>query len=357
MTDDDDILAAARAGFLDEAAELLKQLEEALLVMETDPENSENLNAAFRAAHTIKGTSGLFGCDAVVSFTHDAETLMEALRSGVLKVHEGVIAALLQSRDQMERLLEEVKTGVSDPEVAALSASIGATLRGLIGAPATTTASAAVQADDVQDLPAEPQGAGANTSLWHLSLRFGPDALRNGLDPLAFIRYLGRLGEISHLRLLSDTLPALDALDSESCHLGFEIGLRSAAPFAEIDNVFDFARDDCDIAILAPDASAAQYAELLTRRCGEDADAREALLSLWERQEVALQRRQASERATQAAEATQAAAALPEIERRVGDDASAPGGDRRGNPPERRDGAKDRRNDQTRFIPGPSRQA
>ena len=70
--------------------------------MESDPENSENLNAAFRAAHTIKGTSGLFGCDAVVSFTHDAETLMESLRSGALKVNEAVIAALLQSRDQIE---------------------------------------------------------------------------------------------------------------------------------------------------------------------------------------------------------------------------------------------------------------
>ena len=52
--------------------------------MESAPDDAENLNAAFRAAHTIKGTAGLFGCDAVVSFTHEVETLMEALRSGEL---------------------------------------------------------------------------------------------------------------------------------------------------------------------------------------------------------------------------------------------------------------------------------
>ena len=80
MDDDAQIIAAARAGFLDEAADMLQQFEQALLVMETDPSDAENLNAAFRAAHTIKGTAGLFGCDAVVAFTHEVETLLEGVR-------------------------------------------------------------------------------------------------------------------------------------------------------------------------------------------------------------------------------------------------------------------------------------
>ena len=111
MHDDAEIIAAARAGFLDEAADMLAQFEQALLVMESTPEDSENLNAAFRAAHTIKGTAGLFGCDAVVSFTHEVETLMEALRSGELAVSEAITAALLQGRDQIGVLMEEVKSG------------------------------------------------------------------------------------------------------------------------------------------------------------------------------------------------------------------------------------------------------
>lgn len=84
--DDAEILAAAREGFLAEARELMQAFESALLVMETDPRDAENLNAAFRAAHTIKGTAGLFGCDAVAAFTHEVETLMEGLRAGQLEV-------------------------------------------------------------------------------------------------------------------------------------------------------------------------------------------------------------------------------------------------------------------------------
>ena len=58
---DDDILAAAREGFLEEADQLLHQFEDSLLGLESDPQDHELLNAAFRAAHTIKGTAGLFG--------------------------------------------------------------------------------------------------------------------------------------------------------------------------------------------------------------------------------------------------------------------------------------------------------
>ena len=61
MSSDDEILAAAREGFLDEAKDMLRQFEEALLTMEQDPGDAEAVNCAFRAAHTIKGTAGLFG--------------------------------------------------------------------------------------------------------------------------------------------------------------------------------------------------------------------------------------------------------------------------------------------------------
>ncbi|MBN8487834.1 MAG: Hpt domain-containing protein, partial [Burkholderiales bacterium] len=122
--DDDEILAVAREGFLDEAGDMLRQFEQALLVMEENPQDAENLNAAFRAAHTIKGTAGLFGFEAVVAFTHEAETLLEHLRSGSLAVNEHVTQLLLRSRDQMEALLDEVRTGARDPAVAEISRTL-----------------------------------------------------------------------------------------------------------------------------------------------------------------------------------------------------------------------------------------
>jgi two-component system chemotaxis sensor kinase CheA len=292
--DDAEIIAAARVGFLDEAADMLQQFEQALLVMETTPEDAENLNAAFRAAHTIKGTAGLFGCDAVVVFTHEVETLLEGLRSGQLAVTEDISAALLEGFDQMAVLLDEVRTGETSATVHARSQALGERLRrlhgvGHVAAPAT---------DDGDLLPDAPAaGATSTTSAtgagnaasstapagaaWHLSLRFGADALRNGLDPLAFIRYLGSLGELLACHVLSDGLPPLDALDAETCHLGFEMRLRSEAGHDEIERVFEFAVDDCSVEILPPDADGDAYEQLLALRCGDDGEAGAALLAIW----------------------------------------------------------------------------
>ncbi|MEX8520343.1 MAG: Hpt domain-containing protein, partial [Leptothrix sp. (in: b-proteobacteria)] len=156
--DDDEILAAAREGFLDEAAEMLQSFENALLVMETDPGDQENINAAFRAAHTIKGTAGMFGCDAVVAFTHEVETLLEAVRAGHLQVNEPLIAALLQSRDQMASLLDEVHSGRQDAGVAARSLALGAELRQLVQ-PGATTPEAAAAAAGTATATGRPPGA------------------------------------------------------------------------------------------------------------------------------------------------------------------------------------------------------
>ena len=239
--DDAEIIAAARVGFLDEAADLLQQFEQALLVMETTPEDAENLNAAFRAAHTIKGTAGLFGCDAVVVFTHEVETLLEGLRSGSLPVTEAISAALLEGLDQMAALLDEVRSGRSSPAVAERSQVLGARLRQLHGAANEDLlpAPVAAAAEGSDPLAAAPSASGA----WHLSLRFGSDALRNGLDPLAFIRYLASLGTLTACEVVAE-VPALAELDAESCHLGFELGLVSSASHDDIERVFEFAVDD-----------------------------------------------------------------------------------------------------------------
>jgi two-component system chemotaxis sensor kinase CheA len=97
---------------------------------------------------------------------------------------------------------------------------------------------------------------------WHISLRFGFDVLRNGMDPLSFLRYLGTMGEVVGVSLL-DRLPQAEEMDPESCYLGFEIGLRSRASKAEIEAVFEFVQDDCEIRILPPESRIEEYMALI----------------------------------------------------------------------------------------------
>lgn len=68
--------------FLNESQETIESLESDLSELENDPENSELINSVFRSLHTIKGNSSFLDLDNVTSVTHEAETLLDEIRSG-----------------------------------------------------------------------------------------------------------------------------------------------------------------------------------------------------------------------------------------------------------------------------------
>jgi two-component system chemotaxis sensor kinase CheA len=201
------------------------------------------------------------------------ETVMEAMRARQLAVDEAAIAVLLRSRDQMERLLAEVDSARPDADTARLGAALSAALRALLhGTPAPAAAAAVddTAADDIAAAGADSDSAAATAAdarLWQISLRFGADALRNGLDPLAFVRYLDQVGEVASLLTLTGRVPALDELDPEGCTLGFEIALHSGAERTEIEQVFEFVVDDCDIDVVDPGLPAPERLQRLQQRC------------------------------------------------------------------------------------------
>lgn len=253
---DEDILAAAREGFLDEARDMLSQFEAALLTLDEDPQDSEALNSAFRAAHTIKGTAGLFGCDRVVAFTHNVETLLEELRSGAFALCDEAMSLLLQGRDQIEALLGDVHAATGDPTLAERSQALSQAILTLLGGEHAAAAT--------PQQSATPVDAAGGERTWRVQALFGIDALRNGLDPLSFVRYMAGQGRIVHMQALLDGVPPLQDLDPEACHLGFEATYAADCSRSDIEAIFEFAIDDCtlDIEDLTPAVHAPQAAPL-----------------------------------------------------------------------------------------------
>ena len=101
-------LDQAQQTFIIEARELLQAMEQSLLQLENDPGDEDAIGAVFRAAHTIKGSAGLFGLASIVSFTHIVEDVLDRLRDGHVAVDAALIAVLLQSGDHMLELIEVV---------------------------------------------------------------------------------------------------------------------------------------------------------------------------------------------------------------------------------------------------------
>ncbi|MBC3365965.1 chemotaxis protein CheW [Pseudomonas sp. SWRI154] len=237
-------LDQAQQTFIVEAREQLQAMEESLLQLENDPADDDAIGAIFRAAHTIKGSAGLFGLEPIVSFTHIVEDVLDRLREGSVTVDPGLIAVLLKSGDHMLELIDVVANQGSTLQAPAQAREIE-----------LCQMLQEYQSPTVAAEPPAPQetetGESSEASRWHISLRFGQEVFRNGMDPLSFLRYLQTLGDIVHITTLTDAMPTVEAWDAESCYLGFDIEFRSAAGHAAINEVFDFVREDCLIDIVA----------------------------------------------------------------------------------------------------------
>jgi two-component system chemotaxis sensor kinase CheA len=246
-------IAEALPAFISEAQEQIASIEQLLLQLENDPADRELLDALFRCAHTVKGSAGIFGLDAVVAFTHHVETLLDRLREGELGLTPAISTLLLRCNDQIRRLVDAASGAGDEPQAAAERASLVTELAAL----AAGAAPAAAWARASEGKPA--QGA---PERWRVHVRFGSDTFRNGMDPLAILHYLHELGEVESIDCDTAAVPALDALDAETCHGAWTLTLQTARGQQAVEEAFCFVRDDVQLAItrVEPAAPAAETA-------------------------------------------------------------------------------------------------
>ncbi|ASK69134.1 chemotaxis protein CheA [Shewanella bicestrii] len=91
--------------FFEESHEHLENMEQLLLALDLDAPDPEELNTIFRAAHSIKGGSGIFGFTALTSVTHVMENLLDKTRKGTFELSSSVIDLLLRTVDTLSHIL------------------------------------------------------------------------------------------------------------------------------------------------------------------------------------------------------------------------------------------------------------
>jgi len=268
MNNGSDAVAQALGTFMEEAGELLAQMEDILLRAENGVCGKDDLNALFRCAHTIKGSGGLFGLDEVVRFTHVVENVLDRLRKSELHFDSDLISLLLECQDHISNLIAaiaengELSITRSDELLARLQAVLGN------GGSSVATTKPAESGEFEPEVTASGGGS-MGPDHWHLSLRFGRKVLQDGMDPLAFINYLNQFGTLVHVETVADALPDFAEADPEICYLGFEVALRSTATKAEIESVFEFVQEVSKIVILPPQSRISEYIELIESQKGD----------------------------------------------------------------------------------------
>jgi len=103
--------------FFDEADELLADMEQHLLDLVPEAPDSEQLNAIFRAAHSIKGGAGTFGFTILQETTHLMENLLDEARRGEMQLNTDIINLFLETKDIMQEQLDAYKSS-QEPDAA-----------------------------------------------------------------------------------------------------------------------------------------------------------------------------------------------------------------------------------------------
>jgi len=102
--------------FFDESDEHLQDMEQLLMTLDVDNPDPEELNSIFRAAHSIKGGSGIFGFDALMNLTHVMENLLDKARNQEIQVTAAIVDIFLQTLDVLKDTLAAYKEQTELPQ-------------------------------------------------------------------------------------------------------------------------------------------------------------------------------------------------------------------------------------------------
>ncbi|WP_192991512.1 chemotaxis protein CheA [Dickeya dianthicola] len=228
--------------FFDEADELLADMEQHLLQLDPLAPDTEQMNAIFRAAHSIKGGAGTFGFRVLQETTHILENLLDGARRGEMRLSTDIINLFLETKDIMQDQLDAYKTS-QEPNAESFE-YICQALRQLAleskENDAAGAASAKVDAGQPVSSSAAPAPAGG-----HSGLRIALTGLKESDIP-QLLEELGNLGTVKETVQTSNsvelTLETSASEDDISAVLCFvlepdQINFKSAAEAVPADAV------------------------------------------------------------------------------------------------------------------------
>ncbi len=228
--------------FLNEAKEILINLESDIVTLEERSEDEDIINQIFRYFHTLKGSSGIAGFTKIYEFTHNLENLFDKVRSGEKSVTADIIDLLLKSLDWIQG---ELFGDVIDENAEKTKSDIISTINDFLG---HETKKGADDSDFLSAVGAY-SGVGEDERYFKILIRFKEDIFYSGIDPLMIIEDLSSLGELIDNKVSRNLLPDFDVMDPEKCYLAWEIVLKTTSDEKHVRDVFLFVYEDNEIDI------------------------------------------------------------------------------------------------------------
>jgi two-component system chemotaxis sensor kinase CheA len=277
--------------FYEESAEHLAEMESIFLSIDTDNPDEEQLNAVFRAAHSIKGGAGTFGFPDMAQVTHTLETLLDRVRHRELALNRDMVEIFLEAGDTIAMQLAGHRDGAHVDQ--ARIETVCGKLRAIseAGTPAAVVSPAA-QPDVVSpDLDGETG--------YHIVFTPPPDFFNRMVPMEPIFAELEGMGDLN-LAARVAAPDSFDGYDLDRCLTSWEMRLTTRRSLDEIRDLFMFVADDDEISFeidasahMAPSPSPAAAENTVpaeAQRSGPGAAATSGILPgrrLYDREEAA----------------------------------------------------------------------
>ncbi|MGB0370047.1 MAG: chemotaxis protein CheA [Opitutales bacterium] len=239
---DSDPSKAFAAAFVEEAADLLEEIENTLMELEQNTSNRDLLDRLFRAIHTLKGSGSMFQFEALANFAHIVETVMDRARDGKIDFTEKLADTILRCRDYFNELLQAQLNSINAcPDTGKqLETELKAYLETSASRDEPTDTDSA--SDDTEDDP------NAEYVTW---VYFKPDPLisKNGNDPAILLGDLQETGP--SVVIVDDKFEPEDIedFDPTNCYLSWDIFIGGYISDEAIEDVFLFVAEESDIVV------------------------------------------------------------------------------------------------------------
>ncbi|MEZ5543376.1 MAG: chemotaxis protein CheA [Pseudomonadota bacterium] len=231
--------------FFEECFERLDAMESGLLALDHGTD-MEEINAIFRAAHSIKGGSASFGFMDISALTHVMETLLDEMRDGTRAVTRPGVDLLLESVDVLRGMVNAArdKESTDQARVADMQRKLEQMLAdGNDGASGAAHAAAAAAGD-----AADADGAAAGTGGWRIRFCPHPDMLKRGNDPARIFRELQALGDLQ-VENDAKALPSLADMEVDRSYFEWRLTLRGDVQRTDIEELFSWVADESELEI------------------------------------------------------------------------------------------------------------
>lgn len=218
--------------FIHEAKELLTNLERDLLELEKNPVEKELIEAVFRAMHTLKGVSSMYGFNCISDYTHSFEGIYQAVREGAISLTKEIFNLTFQSIDHIRNLLQDADlvNAKNKKRHHELINIVNTILENLVND----------EAEKTKELQIDAQKKGEKT--WYILLRTNETLEFRGIKIFNIFYELSKLGTFEIIKN-----PLLHTLQSSDSDDFWGIFLSTAASRDEIEEIFMFVLDDCKI--------------------------------------------------------------------------------------------------------------